>query len=704
MIEEREVQDFHDTLKGDVEALAAEANGPMSQLAWDACLAEIVLGYMEESGYASEPVLCPFEETGTRNLCRVIGHSLRDENQTLDLYTSVFLSGCQIASVPRGDISKLTGRAAKFFQYAAAGDHQRFESSPAVAEAARTIADLLPQITAVRVHLLTNGLIKDREIDPIKVADRPVEFFIMDIERLFRSAGRATSRSDIEIDFVKLMGHPLPVLEVLPKPPEYETYLAIFSGDLIYQLYETYGPRLLEFNVRSFLQAKGKVNKGIRDTLRTEPDRFLAYNNGLTATVDEIDVGFFHGQAGIKRIRGLQIVNGGQTTASIHRAKKQDKLDISRVGVAVKVTRVEEEKLLDFIPLISKYSNTQNVIQVSDLSANHAFHIALERLAETVWCPGEEQHWFYERARGGYQVAMNRLGSTPAKRRTFRQTTPPGKKITKTDAAKYIMTWHLRPHDVSRGAQKNFSIMMSELSELVPQAEDPGPEEAFFRQLIAKAIVYKAAERIVRREKFPAYRANIVAYLVSYICLRLGNKLNLNLVWNNQDSSDEFEALLRQWSHEVDRTIRESSAGRNVTEWCKKPECWDEVSTMGLRLPERLPPEFLPPAERAASIPTPEPSQNGAGDYDLQVEQCTAVSAEDWARVVTWGRKTGRLKDIEWKVARTMADYAMEDWEHHPSPKQLKHALRALELAEKAGVVDESQVDQETSEGSRVMA
>ena len=117
-----------------------------------------------------------------------------------------------------------------------------------------------------------------------------------------------------------------------PRPKEYETYLVILPGELIYQLYEEFGARLFEFNVRSFLQAKGKVNKGLRDTLRNEPERFLAYNNGITATADEIEAGLFMGEMTISRVRGLQIVNGAQTTASIHRAKKADKIDIGKRG------------------------------------------------------------------------------------------------------------------------------------------------------------------------------------------------------------------------------------------------------------------------------------------------------------------------------------------------------------------------------------
>lgn len=693
MIEDRELLDFHETLKGEVETAGEDGAVPETPLGWDARLAEVILGYMEESGYANEPVMCPHEDTTGRDRCRVVGYSVRDDGRTLDLYTAAFVSGSGINPIPASEISRLTGRAARFFRYAVKGALDRFDGNQGARDAAEAIHDAASQLEDVRVFLLTNGRAKEYDVDSIHIEEIPVEFSIMDIERLFRSAGRPTMRADIQIDFREMLGRPLPALEVLPTPDEYETYLAIFPGELIYKLYETYGPRLLEFNVRSFLQARGKVNQGIRNTLRDEPERFLAYNNGLTATVDEIEVTTFHGQTSITRITGLQIVNGGQTTASIHRAKKQDKLDVSQVAVAVKLTRVEEAKLQEFVPLISKFSNTQNVIQVSDLSANHEFHIALERLSETVWCPGERQRWFYERSRGGYQVAMNRHGTTPAKRRDFKLQTPPANKFSKTDAAKYIMTWLCRPHDVSRGGQKNFSILMNELEELLG-ARATSPDECLYRELVAKAVIFKAAQRIVRQEGFPAYRANIVTYLVAYLAHRLGTKFDLEAVWEEQCISTPLEDLLRDWSHEIHGTIMESAGDRNVTEWCKKLECWGEVKSLDLLLPDELPPEVS-----GKAVTDTAPSVVAVQDETAaQCDMCMAISASDWAKIATWGRESGRLRDIEWQVASTLATYAMAGWQKQPSNKQLRFAVKAVEMAKEAGVVSSlSQMSERTS-------
>ena len=490
MLEEQLLEEFSGRLRAEAEEHLAEL-GPDTPLAADTALADIMLGYMEEAGLVAEHELCPYEDVAGRNRCRVIGYALPEDSARVDIFTARFLPKGDETYLGADDLSRLAGRAAHFFGYAASRDLARFAGNDTATNAARHIADELKRIEDVRVHVLTNGLVKERSINPISVADRAVEFSVVDLERLFRASRETVTRDRIEIDFKKLIGRPIACLEMKPRPKEYETYLVILPGELIYQLYEEFGARLFEFNVRSFLQAKGKVNKGLRDTLRNEPDQFLAYNNGITATADEIEAGLFMGEMTISRVRGLQIVNGAQTTASIHRAKKADKIDISRVALAMKLTLVEPTKLTEFVPLIARYSNTQNVIQVSDLSANNDFHIRIEQLSERVWCPGEEERWFYERARGAYQVAAARYGTTPARRREFDRECPKANRFSKTDLAKYLMSWWQRPQTVSRGAQKNFAIFMAELAEHF----QPGwqADEIFYREIVAFAILFRAA-------------------------------------------------------------------------------------------------------------------------------------------------------------------------------------------------------------------
>lgn len=689
MTDERDLRQFAGEMDTEVAERVDALGHFVGHTTHDAALAEICIEYLEEAGVVTDAHLCPYGDEEGRKRSRITGYAIPEGAARLDLFVAQ-RAIAPMETFPRGDLRGISGRAARFFEHAAKKDFERFRSSPETLEAARRIHSLLSDIETVRVHVFTDGLVGSKDVQDLEIQGFPVEFSVYDLERLFRLSKSTTARSDIVVDFVELYGRPLPCLETKPRPEEYETYLAVFNGELLFKLYEQYGQQLFEFNVRSFLQAKGKVNLGIRETLRKHPERFMAYNNGLVATVDEIEIGLFHGETAVKRLVGLQIVNGAQTTASIHRAKKQDKLDVGVVSVPVKITKVQPDKLAEFVPLISRFANTQNNIQVSDLSANHEFHIELERLSNAVWAPGEESRWFYERARGAYQVAYTKAGTTAAQRRRFKEETPSSQKITKTELARDLMVWLGRPHTVSLGAQKNFAIFMAELPDLYPK--DWKPDEDYYRGVVSRAILFRGAEKVVRAEKFPAYRPNIAAYLVAYLAHICRGELDFSMVWDAQGVSDDLKQLLVKWSHQIDRKIRETARGRNVTEWCKSVECWDAVRSLDLPLPDPLPPELAAQEkdqddQREDETGPSSPEDASAWDDEERIEACMRLDAATWARISAWGITTGRLTRVERGVAHTLSEYAAAQWSRRPSLKQARVGARALDIAREEGIL-----------------
>jgi hypothetical protein len=240
------------------------------------------------------------------------------------------------------------------------------------------------------------------------------------------------------------------------------------------------------------------------------------------------------------------------------------------------------------VPKISLFANSQNIIQAADFSANHPFHIAIERLSKVIWCPGERGRWFYERARGQYQVVKSRECLTAAQKRKFEEKTPPPRKFTKTELAKYLNSWDQLPHIVSKGAQKNFINYSLRLQEY---DNDWRPDESFYRELIAKAILFKTVVRIVKQRKFSAYKANVITYLIAYLAYRYSSSFNLLYIWENQKISVELENLLVLWSGKIYMAIINTAHGRNVTEWCKKEECWHAIRNLDLPAHELVPPE-----------------------------------------------------------------------------------------------------------------
>lgn len=678
MLENQLIQEFRQRLVAETESALAEGDDA-SDLAADAALAEVMLGDLEEAGALGGHEPCPFEQTTGRGRCRIIGYALSEDTTRLELITARYVPPSVGEYLSGKNISEIAGQAARFFSSVAKGEIDLFASNEAAADAARLIQAELDRIEEVRVHILTNALARERSVNEIEIAGKRVEFSVWDLERLYRTSGEEITRDRIEVDFTKLVGAPLAALEMRPPPSEYQTFLLVMPGDILAKLYDEFGPRLFEFNVRSFLQARGQVNKGIRDTLRSEPERFLAYNNGLTATADEIEVGSLNGETVIRRLKGLQIVNGAQTTASIHRARKIDKIDVSRVAVSMKLTRVQPDKLNEFVPLIAKFANTQNPVQLADLSANNEFHIAMERLSEQEWAPGEESRWFYERARGAYEVARMRLGSTPSKRRLFDEQCPKNHKFSKTDLAKVWMTWWEKPHVVSRGAQKNFAAFMADIADRLA----PGwtPDDAFYRETIALVILFKACQSAVRRAKLQSYGANVVTFMMAKLKDKFPDSVGLEAIWDAQSLSPQFSEFLVQWAPLIHQAIVEGAGSRNVTEFSKKEECWERIKELTLPEGQPLPPELSGRSHEAAKVPT------ATVESAVLIDRCTSLDGVEWAKVFAWAASSSNVTDFDKKVAHTLLGYAIDKWSHHPSEKQARYGARVLDAAEKAGVL-----------------
>jgi len=427
--------------------------------------------------------------------------------------------------------------------------------------------------------VLTDRQAKAKFFKPLEVKGKTVKLEVMDIERLHRHWAEGKPRDEIVMDFAEICGAGLPCVYVPRVQEDYDSALTVFPGEALRFVYEKYGPRLLEANVRSFLSATGKVNKGIRDTLREAPERFMAYNNGIVVIADEVRLGKTEdGTPAISWMKGMQVVNGGQTTASIYFTKKKNpEVDLSRVRVPAKIlilhtTDMEQEEVL--ISSISRYANSQNAVRQADLSANKPFHVQIEKLSNTVYCPDGVGRWFYERAAGSYNVLLAREGTTPARLRQLKEAIPTVRKITKTDLAKYLNAWDQKPYLVSLGSQKNFERFMVSVEDR--ESEAGMPDVQFYKHMIAKAIIFKTAHKLVR-PMFPAFQANVAAYLVSVVSKLVGEKFDFDRVWQQQELSPLMKEQLKVWAVEVNDALHRSAGGRMVSEWAKKTECWSFV-------------------------------------------------------------------------------------------------------------------------------
>ena len=601
-----------------------------------------------EAGEIAEAETCFYLGTGKGargSNIKVNAYAADYDNDRLDLVVTHFTGSHTPARLEKKRVDDAFRMLRGFVVAALDGLSRRMEESGPAFELAQIVGGLNRKdapLTRLRLIFLTNGRVESEVPAPEPIGSLEVSHMVRDINWLYKTQTSGQSFETIEIDFAARAQGAIACLPMPSGNDEYRSYLLLLSGQTLYDIYAEFGPRLLERNVRSFLQAKGGVNRGIRDTLLREPHRFLAYNNGLTATAQSVTFGA--DGARIERVRDFQIVNGGQTTASIFHAKRYGKADISDVWVQVKLSVVSNPAELDeFVGNIAKFANSQNKINVADFSANSPFHRAVQEFSRTVWAPAAggtqtQTRWFYERTRGQYADAAQSAG-TPANIRVWKLLHPKNQMFTKTDLAKFENAWAQKPHVVSKGAQTNFAEFTTGLAE----RPDFAPTEVYFQHLVAKAIWFRRAEKIVSDQHFGGYRANIVAYTLAYIAWKTAQRIDLSAIWKKQEISPALAQTVEQICHHIHAHITTANGGANVTQFCKQEKCWKGIKEQEWLLPDELTHELIalgPNAPIASGDALGAPSS-----ADIQiVDEAIVMAAESWFAVSNWAKQTGNLQ------------------------------------------------------------
>lgn len=592
---------FHVDLRANLQQMVADRRladdqpYPSEELVF----AEWAMDHLEAAGICEDPVICHWVgKIGNKSL-RGSGYSLSSDGTGLDLFVTHFCNTEAITKVSDSEAATVGGQGVALLTGAATGKlSDRVAHTHPIRELIDVIVNRWPILDRIRVFVLTDGRTGTKQFQPRDVQGKLVSVEAMDIERLFRHL-EGRPRDEIEVDLVHMLGRAVPCVHVPDAEADYDCVLVALPGVVLRDLYVRFNTRLLEANVRTFLGNKKEANKGIVQTLRTEPEHFLAFNNGLVLVCD--DVGFERSEDGVclTRMSGIQIVNGGQTTSSIYFTTREDRnVDLSHVMVPVKIIKIKQldEGARDtLISKVSRYANSQTAVKMSDLSANRPFHVQLEKLSEQTWCPDGATRWFYERAGGAYNVMLLREGSTPAKRRKLQEMIPPKHKLTKNDIAKYHEAWRGLPHQVALAGEKNFKEFMDALEETPSIAPNPLTAE-WYRAMIAKVILFKAIESLVKaknvRDTFRQGWVNIATYVVALVADRLGDRVDLQIIWQNQRISEEFAAHLLKWATLVNRKFEDIAPGQQFSEVAKRESTWTKVRTSEYPAPAGAIPEL----------------------------------------------------------------------------------------------------------------
>ncbi len=605
---------------------------------------------------------CRFEGVGIKKRkLRVDGYYYDDADSSLTLMVAEFFNDDEMGTFIAQDVKRAFEQLRSYLEEALNGyvtDGSVDESNPGYGLAC-DLMDWHSKITKYKFYFVTDRVSKSRQKDWFEeeVKDVPVELHIWDIARFHSAYVSATGRDELSVDFCTADSPGLPFLAAVQSGDEYDAYLCMISGDSLADIYDKYGSRLLEGNVRTFLSTKGKVNSAIQNTIRHRPEMFFAFNNGIAATAENVVIQDTPAGLRITNVTNLQIVNGGQTTASLAYAKrgssgKKDFADLSQVMVQMKLSILSPERVGMLTPEIARYANSQNKVSDADFFSNHPYHVRLEEFSRRIFTSpiGGAQHgthWFYERARG--QFANEQAKLTAAQKNQFLIQNPKSQLFNKTDVAKYENSWREMPHKVSMGAQKNFMLFADVISKLWAN-DGKIYNEDYFRSLVALAIIFKRLEALVSQQPWyqGGYRANIVTYTVAKLHnmiseQALGKQLDLRAIWDLQCVPEWLVSQLVVVAKCVFEVLTDSERPKdNVTEWAKTQACWEQVKL--LDIPFKI--DFYEKLIDVSSVVDEGKKSRRTQKTDDGIEvqiQVTSVPGAEWSRMLNWGAKHNHL-------------------------------------------------------------
>lgn len=538
---------------------------------------ERILPYLQEQGVVNDMDLHHFHRPryGRIDGLGFNGDYDSPDSDPLELVILIndFNHEDSLQTLTNSRIDQLKKSATRFFNNALDSSFiESLEESSSGYIAAKEIFQKYTRIESIKLIILTNAQLSKRVANQRDTEDDinlPLRVDIWDVKRLYDLESSQSQSEAIEIDLME-WGGAIPTL-VATESEELTSYLCVINGETLANLYDEYGARLLEANVRSFLEFRGKINKGIRKTINTEPSLFFSYNNGITATASEVE--YDADKRAITKLNNLQIVNGGQTTASLLLTRKKDRADLKDIHVQVKLNVVSASKSDELISNISRYANSQNAVKDSDFFSNHPFHRRLEEISRRVWAPPSDDNikqtrWYYERARGSYLNAQSKL--TIAGKKAFKSEHPKSQLIVKTDLAKIYLIFDKKPHDSIKGAQMAFRGFAQSIEKIWEHSPEQ-INDYFFQEVVAKFIIWNACKKSVySQEKFVGNtKATITAYSI-YVIKSLMDRESLDFnypkIWNNQSvnahyhnqfiqTSTKVNALLNQLSEESGKAV-----------------------------------------------------------------------------------------------------------------------------------------------------
>jgi hypothetical protein len=627
------------------------------------------------------------------------GYSWNDVEKILSGVIVKFSNNDEIVTISQSEIEKLGKQCSRFISNL---DNENFFDSLAVTDPGRELAEIMRiyknQAIKYRIIVLTDYLMSDRvkrnQIKINNIFDKKTTIEICDLERIKNIDQTDDDASEnFTVDFSEFTEDGgIKTLEANVQEDDISSYICIMPATVLSKLFDEYGQKLLESNVRTFLQFKKAPNAAMKATLLKNPSDFFSYNNGLTVTASDVNLENSKDGKVIKSIENMQIVNGGQTTSVIYFGPKEKgsqegidfrSIDLSKVFIQMKLTVIKnKDKSEEIKSNVARYANLQNAIQASDLISNHPLHRLIEKHSRKHSVPVGDNDtsvntfWFYERARGQYATRLRALPNKTAQRK-FEELNPKHQVFSKTDFAKYENTWRMNPNEVKLGAQKN----LKEIGEKLIAEYDKDErnfELPFYKDLISKMILFKATDKAIQREATwyqpggGGLKAETVTYTVAllrHFLVREKKDINLNRIYENQNISETLKKELLSLGKIVREKIIDINfrdGASNPSEFCKTKKAWEKFKKLDYSISHLDKKDFISGQE----IKEKKDNSKNLSDTSSSVsafEEVSKISKEEWNNIQkylmsSYGKRDYKMGVLS-RLAKGKTDLQLKDYD-----------------------------------------
>lgn len=666
---------------------------------------------LESIGELNDPVPMSVEMNGRRNRKMAFDAYAYDEADS-----ALILIACDfnnerdtVKTLTNGRINELYSHMLYFLDEALNGKISDYcdDSNPAIIVAkefrkrvGKSMLDT--EILRFKFYILSDSVLS-KQVKSIAQEDfegRPVELNIWTLERIFQTF-QSDASEIVEFDTAEFGCDGIQYLKAdLGDESEYDAYMGIVPGKFLADIYLKYGSKLLQGNVRAFLSVRGKVNKGIRKTIIESPQNFFTYNNGIAIVARS--VGFSEDGSRITHFKDLQIINGGQTTASLANAiiRKEDKKGMGNLFVPMKLTVLnvendmseeEVERYNEITKTISRCANCQNPVSDADFFSNHPFHVMMENLSSKVMAPPAagkpyQTIWFYERSRGKWEQEQMKL--TDAKRKTFCEQHPKNQVIKKEKLAKCWNTILMNPHQVCQSSAINFSRFADYVEDIYEKSKESINEE-FFKKGVCSVIIFDELDTLVNKSDwYPkgGNKAQIVPYAIAKLISLIPSDADLDwrTIWNKQTMYPALANELLKLAYEAHNFLLDEAKGGIVRTISRTQAVWGNFKKYKYTLSDT----FIKSLISKEETRTVEAAAKREHKFNAKLEagvEIVKLGAAYWMKFYNDMTKANILSygDLDFikSIASVVAKYNI------PTPRQCDRLVKIVNLAEDKGYV-----------------